>query len=103
MPIEYSSSNVLIAQENSYKWSNKASYNVSFLITKRSLQFNVGETLVVPATKNPISTLMERDLASVLQTDLLSDTLLKRRIDEMGTNIEDQLCEFLRTTYHIRQ
>ena len=41
---------------------------------------------------------MERDPESVLRTVPLSDTTVKRRIDEMGTNIEDQLCEILRNT-----
>ena len=40
-----------------------------------------------------VSTVMERDPAPVLRTVPLSDTTVKRRIDKMVTNIEDQLCE----------
>ena len=53
---------------------------------------------MVPALKEIISTVMERDPAPVLQTVPLSGTTVKRRIDEMGTNIEDQLCEILQNT-----
>ena len=46
--------------------------------------------------KKIFSTVMERDPAHVPRTVPLSDTTVKRRIDEMGSNIEDQLCEILR-------
>ena len=68
------------------------------MIAKWSLPFNVGETLLVPAMKEIISAVMEKDPASVLRTDPLSDTAVKRRINEMGTNIEDQPREIVRTT-----
>ena len=59
---------------------------------KRGLPFNVGKNLVVPAVKEIISTVIKRDPAPVLQTVPLSDTTVKKRINEMDTNIEDQLC-----------
>ena len=68
-----------------------ASYKVSFLIAKRGLPLNVGKSLGVPAMKKIISTAMERDPAPVLQIVPLSDTRVKRQIDKMGRNIEDQL------------
>ena len=55
------------------------------MIAKRSLPFNVGESLVEPAVKEIISTVMERDPTLVLRTVSLSDATVKRRIDEMGT------------------
>ena len=66
-----------------------ASYKVSLLIAKKSLPFTVGESLLVPAVKEIISTVMEKDPAPVLQAIPLSDTIVKRRIDEMGANIEE--------------
>ena len=54
--------------------------------------------MVVPALKEIISSVMERDPEPVLQTVPLSDTTVKRRIDKMDTNIEDQLFEILRNT-----
>ena len=66
-----------------------ASYKVSLLIAKRGLPFNVAESLVVPAMKKLISTVMEGDPAPVPRTVPLSDTTVKRQIDKMGRNIED--------------
>ena len=41
--------------------------------------------------KEIIFTVIEKDLALALQTDLLSDATVKRRIDEMGTNFTNFL------------
>ena len=68
------------------------------MIAKTSLLFNVGESLVVPAVKEIIFTVMKKDPAPVLRTVPLSDTAVNRRIDVMNTNIEDQLYEILRNT-----
>ena len=76
-----------------------AFYKVSLLIAKNGLPFTVGESLLVPAVKKIISTVMEKDPAPVLQAIPLSDTTVKRRIDEMGANIEEQLCEVLQKTF----
>ena len=75
-----------------------ASYKFSMLIAKRGLPFTVGESLLVPAIKEVISTVMEKDPTPVLQAVPLSDSTVKRRIDEMGANIEEKLCEVLRKT-----
>ena len=75
-----------------------ASYKIAFLIAKKGLPFNVGESLVAPAVKEIISTVIEKDPTPVLRAVPLSDTTVTRRINEMGTNIEDQLCEILRNT-----
>ena len=73
-------------------------YKIVFMIAKRNLLFNVGESLVVPAVKEIICTVMERDPAPVLRTVPLSDTTVKQQINKMGTNNEDQLCEILQNT-----
>ena len=73
-----------------------ASYKVSLLITKKGLPFTVGESLLIPAVKEIISTVMEKDPAPALQAIPLSDTTVKRRI---GANIEEQLCEVLQKTF----
>ena len=69
------------------------------MIAKKGLPFTVGESLLVPAIKEIISIVMEKDPAPVLQAIPLSDTTVKRRIDEMGANIEEQLCEVLQKTF----
>ena len=53
--------------------------------------------------KEIISIVTEKDPALVLRTVPLSDTTVKRRINEMGANIEDQLCEILRSTFFTLQ
>ena len=55
---------------------------------------------MVPAVKEIISTVMERNPAPIVQAVPLSDkpTTVKRRIDEMNENTEEQLCEVLRKT-----
>ena len=80
-----------------------ASYKAAFLTAKSCLPLNLGENLVVTAMKEIISTVMERDPAPVLQTVPLNNTTVKRRIDEMSTNIEDQLCEILQNTFFTLQ
>ena len=76
-----------------------AFYKVSLLITKKGLPFTVGESLLVPAVKEIISIVMEKDPAPVLQAIPLSDHTVKQRIDKMGANIEEQLCEVLQKTF----
>ena len=45
-----------------------------------------------------ISTMMEKDAIAVLHAAALSDTTVKRRSDEMGANIEEQLSEVSQKT-----
>ena len=82
-------SNVFAKEANQNVRGMIASYKVSMLIAKRGLPFTVGESLLVPAIKEVISTVMEKDPTPVLQVVPLSDTTVKRRIDEMGANIEN--------------
>ena len=76
-----------------------ASYNISLLIAKSGLPFTVGERLVLPAIKEAISTVMERDPAPVLKAIPLSNDSVARRIKEMALDTEQQLCATLRENY----
>uniref|UniRef100_A0A3Q3B2L2 DUF4371 domain-containing protein n=1 Tax=Kryptolebias marmoratus TaxID=37003 RepID=A0A3Q3B2L2_KRYMA len=60
-----------------------ASYNISLLIAKCGQPYKIGEKLVIPAIKEVISTVLERDPTQV-------------RINEMGADTEEQLCAILR-------
>lgn len=73
-----------------------ASYNISLLIAKCGQPFTIGEKLVLPAIKEVISTVMERDPTQVLKSIPLSNDTVARRIDEMGADTEEQLCAILR-------
>lgn len=73
-----------------------ASYNISLLIAKSGLPFTVGEKLVIPAIKEAISTVMERDPSPVMQAIPLSNDSVARRIKEMALDTEQQLCATLR-------
>ena len=52
----------------------------------------------MPAVKEIISIVMERDPAPIVQAIPLSVTTVKRRVDEMSENTEEQHCEVLRKT-----
>ncbi|XP_073689566.1 zinc finger BED domain-containing protein 5-like [Garra rufa] len=73
-----------------------ASYNISLLIAKCGQSFTIGEKLVIPAIREVISTVMERDPTQVLKSILLSNDTVARRINEMGADTEEQLCAILR-------
>ncbi|XP_076144513.1 zinc finger BED domain-containing protein 5-like [Alosa pseudoharengus] len=73
-----------------------ASYNIALLIAKSGLPFTVGESLVIPAIKEAISTVMERDATPVTKAIPLSNDTVARRIREMSLDTEQQLCATLR-------
>ena len=68
-----------------------ASYNKALLIAKSGLPFTVGESLVIPAIKEAISTFMERDAAPVIKAIPLSNDTVARRVREMSLDTEQQL------------
>ncbi|XP_058625751.1 zinc finger BED domain-containing protein 5-like [Onychostoma macrolepis] len=73
-----------------------ASYNISLLIAKCGQSFTIGERLVIPAIKEVISTIMERDPTQVLKSIPLSNDPVACRINEMGADTEEQLYDILR-------
>ncbi len=73
-----------------------ASYNISLLMAKCEQSFTIGEKLVIPAIKEVISTVMENDPTQVLKSIPLSNDTVVCRINEMGANTEEQLCDILR-------
>lgn len=73
-----------------------ASYNISLLIAKCGQSFTIGEKLVIPAIKEVISTVKERDPKQVLKSIPLSNNTVAHRINKMGADTEEQLCDILR-------
>lgn len=89
-------SNLFARKTNQTENGLVASYNISLLIAKSGSPFTVGEKLVLPAIKEAISTVMERDPAPVLKAIPLSNDSVARRVKEMALDTEEQLCATLR-------
>jgi len=80
-----------------------SSYNISLMIAKTGHAHTIGETLVLPAVKDVIETVMGQSSAPILKAIPLSNNTVQRRIDEMGQDVESQLVQILRTTDHSLQ
>ena len=71
--------------------ADRSEFNTRFNFAATSgLPFTVGEKLVIPATKEAISTVMERDPSPVMQAIPLSNDSGARRIKEMALDAEQQ-------------
>ena len=73
-----------------------ASYKVSKLIAKCGKLHTIGETLIIRAVKEIISTMMatQKDVTTLIP---LRNSSLSSRIDEMANDIENKLCDELKT------
>ena len=74
-----------------------ASYKVSKLIAKCGKSHIIGETLIIPAVKEIISTMMPTQ-KHITTSIPLSNSSVSFRIKEMANNIENKLCDELKTT-----
>ena len=74
-----------------------SSYKVSKLIAKCGKSHNIGETLIIPAVKKIISTIMATQKDVTLSIPL-SNSTVSSRIDEMANDIENKLCDELKPT-----
>ncbi|XP_072397461.1 zinc finger MYM-type protein 6-like [Diabrotica undecimpunctata] len=74
-----------------------ASYKVSFLIAKSGKPHTIGE-LILPAVNEIVDTMLGPSQASQITDAVpLSNNTVSRRIDEMGANVEDVLCNKLKS------
>ena len=71
-----------------------ASYNISKLIAKCGKPHNIGETLILPAITEVISTVMHQSSPEIVRSIPLSNDTVSRRIAEI--DVENQLIEILR-------
>ncbi|CAK1593405.1 unnamed protein product [Parnassius mnemosyne] len=74
----------------------RASYNIYLLIAQTGKPHTNGETLILPAIKEVITTVHHKPTADVKIP--LSNNSVQRRIDEMAENIEESLCNHLKTS-----
>ncbi|KAK9694578.1 hypothetical protein QE152_g33463 [Popillia japonica] len=93
----------------------RAFYNISLLIAKSGKPHTIGEKLILPAVEEVLKTVGEKlilpAVEEVLKTVLhkcaydiikripLSNNTVERRIDEMSSDIESFLCNYLQTTH----
>ncbi|KAK9410633.1 hypothetical protein NXF25_001808, partial [Crotalus adamanteus] len=73
-------------------------YRILQLIAKSGKSYNIGETVIIPSIKEFISTVMHQDIPENLKTLPLSDSTVKRQIDEMAVNVEKNLISILQNT-----
>ncbi|KRX35193.1 Protein ZBED8 [Trichinella murrelli] len=71
----------------------KASYEIAMLIAKNKKPHTIGENLVKPCIVNAVKILLGDDMAKQFKNISLSDSTVKRRIDELADDIQQQVLE----------
>ncbi|CAH1992031.1 unnamed protein product [Acanthoscelides obtectus] len=77
----------------------RASYNISLLIAKSGKPHTIGEKLILPAVEEVLKTVLHKPASDILKRIPLSNNTVERRIDEMSSDIESFLCNYLQTTH----
>ena len=77
----------------------RASYNIALLIAKSGKPHNIGEELLLPVVTEVLKTVLHhKSPAQITKAIPLSNSTVQRRVDEMAANIEETLCNKLKTT-----
>ncbi|KRZ92366.1 SCAN domain-containing protein 3 [Trichinella sp. T8] len=71
----------------------KVSYEIAKLIAKNKKPHTIGENLVKPCIVNAVKILLGDDMAKQFKNISLSDSTVKRRIDELADDIKQQVLE----------
>lgn len=74
-----------------------ASYRIAKLIAKCGKPHTIAESLIMPSILEIMKTVLKMDTC-ILKSIPLSNSTVSRRIDEMGEDVENQLCFELRKT-----
>ncbi|CAH1980769.1 unnamed protein product [Acanthoscelides obtectus] len=77
----------------------RASYNISLLIAKSGKPHTIGEKLILPAVEEVLKTVLHKPASDIIKRIPLSNNTVERRIDEMSSDIESFLCNYLQTTH----
>jgi len=93
---------------NSFTATNKnaleASYLVSLRIAKTGKPHSIGETLILPAAKDIIASVLGPAAATKINIVSLSNDTVSRRIDEMANDVKEELIKNLKqSTYFALQ
>ncbi|KFD51901.1 hypothetical protein M513_07230 [Trichuris suis] len=75
----------------------RASYNISLLIAKCGKPHAIGEELILPAVSEVLRTVVRMPATEIIKKIPLSNNTVQRRIDEMSADVENMLCNVLRT------
>jgi hypothetical protein len=78
--------------------SIRASYLVSLRIAQNKKPHTIGESLIIPAVMDICNLMFGEDFAKKVQSIPLSNTTVKRRIDEMADNVENQLIKKIKSS-----
>lgn len=74
----------------------RASYEVALLIAKRGQPHTIGEDIILPATKAIVKNLFSEKHTNEVSAISVSNSTVKRRIDEMAESVKNILLERLR-------
>ncbi|CAH2002910.1 unnamed protein product [Acanthoscelides obtectus] len=77
----------------------RASYNISLLIAKSGKPHTIREKLILPAVEEVLKTVLHKPASDIIKRIPLSNNTVERRIDEMSSDIESFLCNYLQTTH----
>ncbi|CAH1969181.1 unnamed protein product [Acanthoscelides obtectus] len=77
----------------------RASYYISLLIAKSGKPHTIGEKLILPAVEEVLKTVLHKPASDIIKRIPLSNNTVERRIDEMSSDIESFLCNYLQTTH----
>uniref|UniRef100_A0A8C6YAI7 SCAN domain-containing protein 3 n=1 Tax=Naja naja TaxID=35670 RepID=A0A8C6YAI7_NAJNA len=79
------------------------SYEVSLLIAKCGKPHIIGETLILPAVKQIVATMLGPSASTITQSIPLSNDTVSKRIDEMAADVEERLIDTLKSTEFVMQ
>ncbi|CAH2010341.1 unnamed protein product [Acanthoscelides obtectus] len=77
----------------------RASYNISLLIAKSGKLHTIGEKLSLPAVEEVLKTVLHKPASDIIKRIPLSNNTVETRIDEMSSDVESFLCNYLQTTH----
>ncbi|CAH1991408.1 unnamed protein product [Acanthoscelides obtectus] len=77
----------------------RPSYYISLLIAKSGKPHTIGEKLILPAVEEVLKTVLHKPASDIIKRIPLSNNTVERRIDEMSSDIESFLCNYLQTTH----
>ncbi|GBP59970.1 SCAN domain-containing protein 3 [Eumeta japonica] len=77
----------------------RASYNISLLIAKSGKPHTIGEQLILLAVEEVLKSVLHKSSSDILKRIPLNNNTVQRRTDEMSSDVESFLCDYLRTTH----